>query len=391
MTNYLLKKPIFRILSLFFLFIILVIASCDASQSGGSGGFGNLGFGSSSKKTPEINVYVGTSGLTAEFAKTAPPPKVFEQSSFPILLRVKNIGAYSVGADGQTFGVLSIGREKDYIPQLIVEGSNRVLAGTTDNEAFFSIEGKTQANPQGDELIIPVNARTGRLDPQSENKQSTLTATLCYPYKTTLSTTICIDPDVAGIRPGKKACTVKELAFRNGQGAPISIVKIEPQMIPEVGNQPGSSKDVIKPQFLIFVENKGRGTPVDNYNKADYATACTKKDAEGIKLWNVADIRVYTTPSSTNVEPIVPGKGLQLVCCPNVDGQCPDKEPDLSNDEKITGYLRFKDKKDYVRCTFKNGIPRNSDAYSSPLRIEIDYGYVQTISTSFFIQKPLKY
>lgn len=363
-----------------FLIFALVLASCDASQSGSSGGFGNLGFGSSSKKTPEVNVYVGTAGLTAEFAKTAPPPKVFEQSSFPILLRIRNIGAYSVGADQQTFGVLSIGRERDYIPQLLVERNNRVLPGTTDNEAFFSVDGKTQLNPQGDELIISVNAKTGRLDPQSENKQSTLTATLCYPYKTILSTTICIDPDVAGIRPGKKACSVKELAFSGGQGAPIAIVKIEPQMIPEVGPNPSSPTDVIKPQFLIFVENKGRGTSVDSQF---YSESCSRKDAAISYPWNVAYIRAYTTSETKE------GKDKfenQLICCPNKEGKCPET---TSGD--TAGFLRFKDKKDYIRCTFKNGIKRTDDAYTSPLRIEIDYGYVQTITTNFFIQKPLKY
>ena len=370
-----------------------MVAGCDAAQSGssGSGGSGSFlpSFGSSSKKTPEVNVYVGTSGLVAEFAKTAPPPKVFERSDFPILIRVRNIGAFNVGEND--LGTLSIGRERDYIPQLIVEESNRVFPNTAnDNQLSFIVDGKTQANPQGDELIIPINARTGRLDPQSENKQSTLTATLCYPYRTLLSTTVCIDPDVAGVRPGKKACTVKDLAFNNGQGAPISIVKIEPQMIPEVGNQPGSNKDVIKPQFLIFVENKGRGTPVDsNY----YHLSCSKQDTGAINYpWNVAHIRAYTTPPANfPKDKIVKGKGVQLICCPNQDGQCPDKEPDLSDEDKITGFFRFKDKKDYVRCTFKNGIKRTDDAYTSPLRVEIDYGYVQTISTNFFIQKPLKY
>jgi len=365
-----------------FLVFAFILVSCDASQSGSSGSGSFLpSFGSSSKKTPEVNVYVGTSGLTAEFAKTAPPPKVFEQSSFPILLRIRNIGAYSLNYPSSPLGILSIGRERDYIPQLIIEENNKITLRANDNELAFGVDGKTQLNPQGDELIISINARTGKLDPQSENKQSTLTATLCYPYKTTLSTTICIDPDVAGVRPGKKACTVKELAFNGGQGAPIAIVKIEPQMIPEVGQSPGSKADVIKPQFLIFVENKGKGTPVDN---RFYSESCSRRDAADVAYpWNVAYIRAYTTSETKEAKE---NFGNQLICCPNKDGQCPET---ATGD--TAGFLRFKDKKDYIRCTFKKGILRNSDAYTSPLRIEIDYGYVQTISTSFFIQKPLKY
>lgn len=366
---------------IFFLIFALILVGCDQSAGSGSSGSFLPSFGSSSKKTQDINIYVGTSGLTAEFAKTAPPPKVFEDSSFPILIRLRNIGAFNIGEND--LGIMSIGRERDYIPQLIVEDGNKIIPDSThDNLLSFIIEGKTQLNPQGDEMVIPINARTSKLDPQSENKQSTLTATLCYPYKTILSTTICIDPDIGNLRPGKKACTVKEMAFGNGQGAPISVVKIEPQMIPEVGPQPSSKSDVmIKPQFLIFVENKGRGTPVDgNY----YTSSCSKQDKRATNYpWNVAHIRAYTTSETqqgrTNLE-------NQLICCPNQDGQCPET---ATGD--TAGFLRFKDKKDFVRCTFKKGIKRTDDAFTSPLRVEIDYGYVQTITTNFYIQKPLKY
>ena len=365
------------------LIFALIIAGCGTYGNGSSSGSFSP-FGSSpSKKIPELNVFVGTQGLTSEFVKNAPPQKVFESSSFPILLRIRNIGSFSIDGKNQLskYGTyLSIGRERDYIPELKIEEQNRMKTYDSiesDNLAQFFIDGKTQTNPKGEEITVPVNAQTGKLDPQSENKQSTMTATLCYPYKTTLSTTVCIDPDIAGVRPGKKVCDVKILSFGGGQGAPVAVKIIEPQMIPE------ADKDIIKPQFLIFVENVGRGNPVNinNYNNAcnnmDFNDP--KKKDEIRNIWNVAFLRAYSSGKE--------GEN-QLICCPNINGECDEKE---SNTDKIAGFIRFHDKKDYARCIFKNGVPRNSDAFTSPLRVEIDYGYVQTISANFFIQKPVKY
>ena len=347
---------------IFFIFLLLIIG-CSTSTT--------------TSKSAQVNVYVGSEGLTAEFAKTAPPPRVFEQSSFPILIKIRNKGAYSVGVSRA--GILAIGREKDYVPEITLEPNPKM--GQRGDILLFGVEGKTKINPKGDELIAAITAKTSKLDPQSENKESTITATLCYPYQTLLSTTVCIDPDIGELRPSKKACNVKEISFNTGQGAPIAVTRIEPQMIPE--------GDIIKPQFLIFVENKGKGSPA---NINSFQRLCVKDSAivggspltqDEIKnAWNVAFLRAYTSGKG------VGDKGIQLICCPNIDGQCPENENNL---DKIAGFIRFRDKKDFVRCTFKNEIKKTDDAFTSPLRIEIDYGYVQTIADTFLIQKPIKY
>ena len=343
------KKTFFPIILIF----VIIIIGCTPNQS--------------SAKTNEVNVFVGTEGLAAEFAKTAPPLKVFEDSSFPILLRVRNKGAYSIEKDNPNKlslrGVLTISREKDYVKTLKLEENSRVYGSASDDsKAYFFVDGKTTINPQGDEIIASFNAKTGKLEPQSEVKPSTITATLCYPYQTILSTTVCIDPDVVGVRPGKKVCTVKEQIFNSGQGAPIAVTKIEPQMIP--------AENEIKPQFLIFVENKGKGNPV---NLVGYDDACSKSDYKK-DLWNIATVKVYKAGKEADPE-------SQLTCTPS-----------LKNSEGAidTGLLRFVDNKDFVRCTFKNGIPKNSEAFTSPLKVVIDYGYVQSIAANFFIEKPSK-
>ena len=330
-----------------FIFAVIILAGCAGSGS----------------KSKAIDVFSGTEGIAAEFAKTAPPQSVFESSNFPIFIKLKNIGAYNIPESKK--GVLSIGIEKDYVKSLKFEPSSS-LSDIKDNQASFYLRGKEQINPKGEDLVVPITAATGRLDPQSERRESTLTATLCYPYKTVLSTTVCIDTDTAGIRPGKKVCEVKDMTFSNGQGAPVAVTRIEPQMVPD--------GELIKPQFLIFVENSGRGNPVDS---ANYNSICGSQDAEK-GLWNVAHLSAFAAGD------------IQMICCPNdsLGGQCTETE---TSPDKMKGFVRFRDRKDFVRCTFRNGIKKTDDTFTSPLRIEIDYGYVQTIAANFVIQRPVKY
>ena len=91
-----------------FLILAFLIVSCTSQ---------------STSKQKEVNIFVGTDGLTEEFSKTAPPPRVFEDSSFPILLTIRNSGAYSIKDKS---GILSIGREKDYITS-VSECKNRKI------------------------------------------------------------------------------------------------------------------------------------------------------------------------------------------------------------------------------------------------------------------------
>ena len=52
---------------------------------------------------------------------------------------------------------------------------------------------------------------------------------------------------------------------------------------------------------------------------------------------------------------------------------------------------RLREKKAIARCTLKEGIPSNRDAFTSPLKIELDYGYTLTIPKDITIEKILTY
>ena len=96
-------------------------------------------------------------------------------------------------------------------------------------------------------------------------------------------------------------------------------------------------------------------------------------------IWNVGSVKAFASGKNGEV---------QLQCCPNKNGECPEKE--VAQNE-LEGFLRFRDNKDFIRCTFTQPVPRNLDAYTSPLRIEVDYGYIQTVTANFLLQKPLRH
>lgn len=329
---------------LLFAILILFIAGC--------------GTGSSQTKK-EINVRVGFDGLKLEFLKNTPPQKVFEDSTFPVIIKVKNNGAYSLRDEEKA--ILSLGVERDYTKNVQLLVGKAQLLEQAGNAASLNLEGKSSIN-LGEEQVISYNIVAGRIDPQSEVHPSTVIATLCYPYKTVLDTAACIDTDVSGIKPGKKVCQVQDLVFNSGQGAPVAVTKVEVNMLPsqiEKGIQPK-----IVPQFLIFVENKGQGIVI---KKEEVSNFCTKSDTTHSNL-NIVYVKVCLSNFCTDNGGIT----CQLEVKPN------------SNER---GHIKLKDKKDVIRCTKKDGLDSAQDAYLSPLKIELDYGYTQSIAGGYFIHK----
>lgn len=312
--------------------------------------------------TSQEQIYSGFEGLRIEFLRNTPPPRVFEESQFPVVLRVRNLGSYSIvkgtEKEKEKYALLSLGVEKDYNSFVGLEESERVKKTPIESQAKFNLEGRSITNQRGDEEIVPFTLKTKKIDPQSERRTSTLLATLCYPYKTKVTATVCIDTDVAGIKQKPKACSASDVILNGGQGAPVAITKIETRMVP--------SDDKIKPQFIISVENRGRGEVI----RDDSIDMMCSRDID------VPDIRnqAYNTISFRAYLSGIDEKNLL------------DCEPKL--DEKDTlPYVKLFKKKDFVRCTVKDGISKDIDAYSAPLNIEMDYGYTDTISANYYIEK----
>ena len=321
-----------------------------------------VGCGADTTKTKDIDVRVGFNGLLAEFLKNTPPEKVFEDDILPVAIKIKNDGAYTI-ADNDA--ILALGVENDYTKkvELLSAGSIRSNVGYS---ATFNLEGKSNNNPVGEEVLVSYNIYAGKVDPQSEFHSSAVTANLCYPYETIFSSTVCVDTDVSGLRPGKKVCRVQDLAPANGQGAPIAVTKVEISMLPTEINQDSQARK-IRPQFLILIENKGQGNPVKRESTRDF---CTRDDTTSINFHDNLN-RVKVNAFLSNQE---------LDCTPK------EKIDDQLSTEKYA-MAKLKDKKELIRCTLTDGLDASQDSYLTPFRITLTYGYTQSISASYLIQK----
>ena len=312
--------------------LVLVVASgCEGGKI----------FGKKQDKRPitDADIRKGTDGLDMEFLKNAPPERVFEESPFPISLRLKNEGASNIEE-----GILIFASEKAYV-NVSLESKER---------QEFIIKGKSIYSPVGDEEFVTLTAGAKRISAQSETHPSTIFATACYPYNTILGTSVCIDTDIIGEVRGKKVCDIKDLTFSEGQGAPVAVTKIETRMLPDV------DVNKVKPHFIIFIENKGNGEVV---NSSKLGEACS---SSGL---NYTDFNTLTISAS------LPQGDLK--CSENVDPG--------------PAAVRLREKEDIVRCTSDDGIDIGRDAYTAPLKIELNYGYTFTISKDIIIEKVLKY
>jgi len=302
--------------------LLLAITGCDK--------FGKKG------QTPisEADLRKGTDGLKMEFLPNAPQESIFAESGFPISLKLKNAGASDIAGARIVFGF-----EKAYIniPQEI---------------ALFGIKGKSIYAPLGEEEFITRNARAGAIGQQSEKHPSTIFATACYPYKTVLGASVCIDTDIIDERKGK-VCAVKDLSFTEGQGAPVSVTKVETRMLPQDNGK-------VKPHFLIHVKNAGNGEVID----ADKVKSACTSEALSYRDFNALVVKASLS-------------GVPLKCSENKES-----EPVI---------VRLRDKEDLIRCTYERdgGINSGADAYIAPLKVELEYGYTFTESKNIIIEKVL--
>ena len=334
-----LKKSI--VVCILMLLLFLILSGCKSS-----------GTSSRQAQLADSEFRKGTEGVVIAFLKNAPPDKIFEETLFPIALSIKNNGATDIGALSASSslytgnGYLAVGTEQAYV-SVIPEGQFI--------QPIENFHGKSPLSPKGSTDVKTFEATSKRIGTQSETHPSTVFVTACYPYKTSLGTSICVDTDPFGLNNRKKVCTVKDLSFSGGQGGPVAITKIEARMAPS------QDTDTIVPYFILTIENRGNGEVIrsDDNKLRD---ACSSNP---LQYTDFNRIKVTATLG-----------GLPLTC---------------GIGDSFEATLRLRNKKDMVNCYLKDGVSKDIDPYTSPLRIDLDYGYTFTISKDIIIQKILRY
>ncbi len=277
-------------------------------------------------KIEEFSEYqTGKQGLAIRFAEEAVQTKVRETSLFDLVFELQNKGFSDI-----TRGLYKLITEEQYIR-------------TERPQGVFLLKGKSPYNPMGEIKRINFPAKAGLIDQEQIYEfpvKTTLVA--CYAYETIATTGICIDPDVKGIKKDK-ACEMEEISLSDGQGAPVAVTKIIPRMeFTERG---------AVPTFEIYIENAGEGQVIsENYIE----NACGSKPRTNIQDYNKAEIEVILSDKILTCEP----SALEI--------------------------KKYKETRIY--CEQKTTTQRSA-AYTAPLQIKINYGYMTSGYGDITIQK----
>ncbi len=301
--------------------VVLIISGCQGMTLPGG------------QKEPVTGYKTGTQGLVMNFMPNFPRARMYDGEDFNALLEIKNRGANEVGYGGDR--IYLSGFDTGIITNIPVSG-----------EPIPQIEGINQFNTQGGYDTVEFK---GNLYPLSgkniDSYPATILATACYGYKTLGSENICIDPNPFSPTTAKKVCTPTAVSF-GSQGAPIAVTSVEVDPTPRVT------------RFKIHISNAGGGTVYKP--GADYLAKCSPYHTTGLAFPSEVDmVRL------SKVE--VAGKVITPSCKP------------LDNE----GHVRLISGQATVFCEI--GGLGTGPTYTTPMTVELDYGYRSTISKSVVV------
>ncbi|MBR9690506.1 hypothetical protein GOV08_02365 [Candidatus Woesearchaeota archaeon] len=312
-----------KIKTIFLIILTITLAACTSNNG---------------DDTPitDIDVYRGTDGLEIEIFDGSPPLDVYEGETFQVVAQLTNKGAYPIHD-----GILVLTYEEDYVEPIgaPVEG--------------FELKGKEIYDPSDHNTIKSFFLTAKNIGSLSNTHPSIILVTACHDYMTKLSTEVCIDTDPHNLKTIENLCELDTLSF-SGQGGPVTVSRIEQKMLVD-------SNGGVRPQFKIYIENKGRGEVVSSGKIGDVCSSETlnRTDINGIILKNISFSR-YSM------------KNNQIECIPK--------------------NLRLIDGEDHFICSLRESLSISSDRspFITGLYLEFDYGYTLTKSREFEIKKSRK-
>jgi len=322
--------------------MILIVSSCER------GPFGRKGVEGDEDRPLSVDVHKGHNGIIMDFVKNQPPNVVYatgEDSALSLTAEIQNHGTHDVAPVIYLSG---------YDPNIItfkVEGG-----GSGDVDGGYKpgtvIEGASTLNPEGSFITIGFNSQSINFgDDQGFDKyEPTFLLTACYDYMTKANPLVCVDRNP--FKPVEdKACRVKDVSVTGGQGAPVSVDRVEVEATRNrmyfrihISNKGGSAKG----------EGTGRGVVFKDDNADD----------------DVLDECPYTLEHGNldlvRYEVSLSGDKLTGRCNPKVEK------------DGITNFVRLVDDKAVIYCQADtSGLVEA--AFETPLFVELTYGYKHAI------------
>lgn len=291
-------------------------------------------------------IHKGTQGLGMSFANGMPPDRIYDTSTLDMLVELKNLGTADLDVSNC---------------MLYLSGYDRsIVLFDVERQACGNLDGKSVFTPEGSIGTAEFNADTILLPYGVDSYSPNFLITACYKYKTIATPVVCVDPNLYSLSPVQRACVVKDETLSGGQGAPVSVDKVEVDML----------KDNVL--FKIYISNSGAATTT----KTILGTKTTTTGKTGIVLSDAVS-PVHECPYNLEyddynvVRYYVDAGTISLVeCTPNTP------EP---------GTVRLIDNKAVIYCKFDTGMLQS--ATQIPLTIELDYGYMDYVSKKVEIIK----
>jgi hypothetical protein len=308
----------------------------------------------------------GEEGLDIRFLENFPQSKFVLSSDtnepISIILDVRNKGALDLGMDDNLATNDFLNKGKIFIGGFDDGIVNMDRADDTDDDVTIEdkavdistliLPARSSINPQGSLTSVQFDGNIIAANLQVEQYDPTILATICYPYKTVAGPNVCVDPDPFDDKQ-EKVCRLGSHSL-SSQGAPIAVKTID---------QEASSN---KLRFKIVIENVGNGDVIkpDSMDKCG-GTGDNRLKRDDFDLVELTQAKVGTIDLLSE----------------SGNSKC---GPFATQNTKL---IRLFDGEGFVICSVDKAEIPVSTAYTTPLNIELSYGYRSTASKSISIKK----
>jgi len=205
--------------------------------------------------------------------------------------------------------------------------------------------GRSSINPEGGFDMMEFKGSIYTSGIVIEKYEPVILATLCYPYATKASPSVCIDPFPFDEKQ-KKVCKIGSQTLAS-QGAPIAITSIDEE---------ASSTKI---QFKINLKNAGKGDII----KIDSLDGCNPTGGQSLERNDFDRIELVRADAGLST----------LRCGPFTEGN---------------GIIRLNNGQGFIICSLdKESYQDTKSAYTTPLNLEFRYGYRTTASRPIKISK----
>ncbi len=271
-------------------------------------------------------VQTGTEGIQVNVLPNYPPPLLYDQNELVALVEIKNRGNHNLEPQDCFLQITG------FDPNIIL-GAFNVPRSCAENAG--TLEGKNVYNTEGGVNQLEFKSSTITLPESVFEYNPNLNFVACYNYVTTANPSVCVDPLLFQVTSEQKTCQPHDVGMAGGQGAPVGVSYVGVDMVGR------------KAIFEINVQNLANGRVLSPYSDI---RSCGQASLE------------YTDLDKVGYE--VQMSGGSLIDCKPKDG-----------------LVRLTNNQGKIVCQFD--IP-GASAFETPLRIKLNYNYVQSF------QKPLR-